>query len=83
MALGKTVTELVEQCTGPELVDWAAYFDIEPPEEAANWRTAHMIANMARLKGHRVKAKDFMPARRTKRRQSVADQIATFKALME
>jgi hypothetical protein len=82
LALGKTVSELSRECTAPELAEWAAYFEVAPPEFGDDQRTAMICSTMARLKGQRIKAKDFMPRRRQIRhRQTRAEQIAMFKAV--
>ena len=80
LALGKTVGELMRDVTGPELMDWATYFEIAPPDEQDDWRMAMICSTLARLKGHRMKARDFMPKRRV-RKQTGGNQKAMFRNL--
>lgn len=80
LALGKTVTELLRECTAAELSTWAAYFDVAPPEHTDDHRAALICATMAKLHGRRAKIDDFMPKRRV-REQTPASQIALFREL--
>lgn len=82
--LGKTLDELLD-LSWDEFVHWQAFMRLEPPEQAANQRTALLLAqitNMAgrSLKGNkRVSAEDFLGKKQQK--QSMADQIAFFKSM--
>lgn len=80
--LGKTVAEL--DISWDEFIYWRAYFSEEPPEEAANLRTAAVLAQITNMsgkslpKGKRVTADDFLGGRKV---QTAEEQIAFMRGL--
>jgi hypothetical protein len=81
--LGKTVGEL--DMTWREFIYWQAFLDEEPPERAANMRTAALMAQIANYagkslpKGKMVKPSDYLP----RKPQTAAQQKAFFMSLTE
>lgn len=81
--LGKTVREM--DISWREFIYWQAFLDAEPPERAANQRTAAVMAQIANFAGRalpdgkRVKPDDYLP----RKRQTAAEQRAFFKNLTE
>jgi hypothetical protein len=65
IALGMTVRELLQRMDSRELVDWIAYWQLEPwGEERADLRAgivASAATNVWVKKGKRTKPQDFVP----------------------
>lgn len=82
MLLGKTVSEL--DMDWNEFVYWQAYLEIEPPEQAANVRTAAILAQITNMSGKslrdgaKVSIDDFLGK---PKRQTIEQQIAFMKGL--
>ena len=82
MLLGKTVSEL--DITWREFVHWQAYLKLEPPERAANERTAALLAQITNMSGRSlpnkrtVKPDDFLGRSSV---QTAEQQIAFMKSL--
>ena len=80
--LGKTIQEL--DITWDEFVYWQAFFGIEHPEEAANQRTAALLAQITNMSGKSLKdgvkvtADEFLGK---PQKQSIESQIAFFKSM--
>ena len=80
--LGKTVSEL--DMTWEEFIYWQVYLKLEPPEQAANERTAVVLAQITNMagktlpKGRMLSADDFLGKRRE---QSPDEQIAFMRGL--
>lgn len=69
MALGMTISEIKARMTHSELVDWMAYYKLEPfGPDADNWRAGLVsatVANVNRGKNRKAyKPTDFMPRRK-------------------
>lgn len=81
LALGRTVRELLDGLDSAELSEWLAYMQLEPLPDPW-YQTGLMCAVMTRIwtKG-RPHPQDFMPRVRSRRRQSVQEQLATFQRL--
>lgn len=86
--LGKTIGEL--DITWDEFIYWQAFFGIEHPEEAANQRTASILAQITNMSGKSLKdgvkvtADEFLgkPIKnQPTRKQSIEAQIAFFKSM--
>lgn len=82
MALGKTVRELLAQADAAEIVEWALYFGIEPPEQDADWRAGMVCSTIAAGHGVRRKPESFMPKRKRPKRMTVDEHIRAMKAMM-
>jgi len=74
LALGCTRRELLQRITARELVDWVAYWSIEPfgDDYYAHGIVASTIANVFRSKGRRFRPEDFKPRPRHSQQQMKA-----------
>lgn len=81
--LGKTLDEL--DISYDEFTYWCAFLKLEPPEEAANMRTAMLLSQITNMsgkslrEGRSVTPDDFLG--KPKPAQSLDDQIAFFKSM--
>ena len=82
--LGRTVEELKVTLTARELMNWIAFYELEPWGEKRADLRAGIIAsttyNMQRGKGSALKASDFMPDFEPQKAQTVAEMQAIFLA---
>lgn len=77
LALGRTVSDLLEQMTASELRDWQQ-FDRQAglPDVASQWQRAQAVAMQAASNGARLEAKDYMPLISWDPQPATAQQIA-------
>jgi hypothetical protein len=82
--LGKTVSELLDSISWDEFIYWQAYMHLEPPERAANQRTAAILAQITNMSGKSLRdgktvtAEDFLG---TKKKQTMEEQIQFMKSI--
>ena len=82
LLLGKTVNEL--DITTTEFNYWVAFLKLEPPEAAANHRTAALMAQITNMAGRSLKDKstveadDFLGGPKV---QTAAEQIAIMRTM--
>ena len=74
--------------TWEQFCSWQAYFEIEPPEQADNWRAALLAERITNMSGRTVKkpakVEDFMPSHKAKpKAQTAAEQKAFFRGLTD
>tara|TARA_Y100000310_G_scaffold112096_1_gene110523 strand:- start:215 stop:535 length:321 start_codon:yes stop_codon:yes gene_type:complete len=79
LALGMTVSEMLQKMSSAELTDWLAYWRLDPfGEERADLRAGIVAATTANVwagKGKRAKPADFMPKFDTPSKRQTADQM--------
>lgn len=78
-----TVGRLLDEIDAVELSEWQAYFSIVgvPDPWLMTGTVAATMHNAFRTRGRPVSAEDFRPARRERRRQSAAEQMAIMEGI--
>ncbi len=80
-----TVRQLTRNIDSVELAEWQAYFQLNPPERADDWRAALVTAAVINSSGRarrKVKPEDFMPKRKARPKRKVmtgAEMLAYMK----